>query len=109
MFSEADLLAREVLARSNDRMPGMITGLLHHREQEKAAGLTAGDLMTHPAVTVRPEDSVEQAAQLLYTLGVKRLPVINAGDLSSASSAGPTYWRSSTARTRRSAGRSPMR
>ena len=79
VVSEADLLAREVLTGSHDTMPGMIAGLLHHREQEKAAGLTAGDLMTHPAVTVRPEDSVEQAARLLYTLRVKRLPVINAG------------------------------
>jgi len=79
VVSEADLLAHEVLAGSHDRMPGMIAGLLHHREQEKAAGLTAGDLMTHPAVTVRPEDPVEQAARLLYTLGVKRLPVINTG------------------------------
>jgi CBS-domain-containing membrane protein len=35
--------------------------------------------MTHPAVTVRPEDSVEHAARLMYTLQVKRLPVVDAG------------------------------
>ena len=35
--------------------------------------------MTHPAVTVRPEDSVEQAARLMYNLRIKRLPVVDAG------------------------------
>ena len=35
--------------------------------------------MTHPAVTVRPEESVGHAARLMYTLRVKRLPVVNAG------------------------------
>jgi CBS-domain-containing membrane protein len=53
--------------------------MLHRREQDKADGLTARDLMTHPAVTVTPDDSVEQAARLMYTLQVKRLPVIDHG------------------------------
>ena len=35
--------------------------------------------MTHPAVTVRPEDTVEHAARLMYSLRIKRLPVVNAG------------------------------
>jgi CBS domain-containing protein len=67
VVSEADMLARQVLS----------TGLLPHGEQEKTAGLTAGDLMTHPAVTVSPGDSIEVAARLMYTLQVKRLPVID--------------------------------
>jgi len=58
---------------------GVFDGLVHHKEVHKAAGLTAGDLMTHPAVTVRPGDSVEHAARLMYTLQVKRLPVVDAG------------------------------
>jgi CBS-domain-containing membrane protein len=66
VVSEADLLAKEVLI-----------AMLHRREQGKADGLTARDLMTHPAVTVTPDDSVEQAARLMYTLQVKRLPVID--------------------------------
>ena len=52
---------------------------MHHKELQKAEGVTAGDLMTHPAVTVRPEDTVEHAARLMYTLQVKRLPVVDAG------------------------------
>ena len=74
VVSEADLLAKEALAD-----PGVVSGLLHHRDVRKAGGQTAGDLMTHPAVTVRPEDSVEHAARLMYSLRIKRLPVVDAG------------------------------
>jgi len=61
-----------------DMLLGLIDGLAH-QEVRKAAGLTAGDLMTHPAVTVRPGDSVEHAARLMYSLRIKWLPVIDAG------------------------------
>jgi CBS domain-containing protein len=56
VVSEADMLAKELPLR-----------------------LTAGDLMTHPAVTVRPGDSIEHAARLMYNLRIKRLPVVDAG------------------------------
>jgi len=79
VVSEADLLAKQALDGGDDGMPGMITGLLRRREQEKARGVTAGDVMTSPAVTVRPEDTVEHAARLMYTRRVKRLPVVDAG------------------------------
>ena len=78
VVSEADLLAKEALA-DEATIPAAITGILHHKEHKKAEGLTANDLMTHPAVTVRPEDTVEHAARLMYTLQVKRLPVVDAG------------------------------
>ena len=74
VVSEADMLAKEALAD-----PGVLDGLMHHKEVRKAEGLTADDLMTHPAVTVRPDDSVEHAARLMYSLRIKRLPVVNAG------------------------------
>ena len=72
VVSEADMLVKEVPL-------GVIDGLVHHKEVRKAGGLTAGDLMTHPAVTVRPGDSVEHAARLMYNLRIKRLPVVDAG------------------------------
>ena len=74
VVSEADMLAKDALTD-----PGVIDGLMHHKEVRKAGGLTAGDLMTHPAVTVRPGDSVEHAARLMYNLRIKRLPVVDAG------------------------------
>ena len=67
VVSEADMLASKVLG----------TGMLQRAEQDKAEDLTAGDLMTHPAITVSPEDSVEVAARLMYTLQIKRLPIID--------------------------------
>ena len=46
VVSEADMLAKEAL----DSEPGVIAGLLHHRDQKKARGVTAGDLMTAAVV-----------------------------------------------------------
>jgi CBS-domain-containing membrane protein len=79
VVSEADLLAKEALAGDHAGIPAALTGILHHEDYKKAEGLTAGDLMTHPAVTVRADDTVEHAARLMYTLQVKRLPVVDAG------------------------------
>ena len=72
IVSEADMLAKEAVD------PGTFSGLLHHRDAEKARGVTAGDLMTAAVVTVTPEDTVEHAARLMYSRKVKRLPVVDA-------------------------------
>ena len=72
IVSEADLLAKEALTN-----PGVLAELLHRKDVRKAEGQTAGDLMTHRVVTIRPEDSVEHAAQLMHFLHVKRLPVVD--------------------------------
>jgi CBS domain-containing protein len=74
VVSEADMLASKVLSADH---AGTGTAMPRRGEQDKAEGLTAGDLMTHPAITVSPGDSVEVAARLMYTLQVKRLPVID--------------------------------
>jgi CBS domain-containing protein len=78
VVSESDLLAKLALDGGEGGMPGMITGLLHQHEMEKARGVTAEDLMTSPAATVSPDDTVEHAARLMYVRRVKRLPVIDA-------------------------------
>ena len=65
------MLTKEAL----DGEPGVFAGLLHHRDQAKARGVTAGDLMTTAVVAVHPEDTVEHAAKLMYDRRVKRLPV----------------------------------
>jgi CBS-domain-containing membrane protein len=74
VVSEADLLAKEALAD-----PGVMAETLHRQDVRKAEGLTADDLMTHPAVTAAPEDPVEQAARMMHFMRVKRLPVVNSG------------------------------
>ena len=73
VVSEADMLTKEAL----DGEPGVFSGILHHRDAEKARGITAGDLMTAAVVAVAPEDTVERAARLMYSHKVKRLPVID--------------------------------
>ena len=78
VVSESDLLAKLALGGGEDRMPGMITGILHQHEMEKARAVTAGDLMTSPPATVSPDDTVEHAARLMYMRRVKRLPVVDA-------------------------------
>jgi len=74
IVSEADMLAKEAL----DDEPGVLAGILHRRDQIKARGVTASDLMTATVVAVRPEDTVEHAAKLMYDRRVKRLPVTDA-------------------------------
>lgn len=78
IVSESDLLAKLALSGGDEQMPGMITGILRHKQMEKARGVTAADLMTAPPVTVSPGDTVEHAARLMYLRGVKRLPVVDA-------------------------------
>jgi CBS domain-containing protein len=74
VVSEADLLTKEALEFS---ATGRVSGMLHHREQAKAAATTAADLMTKPPVTVGPNEFVSHAARLMYARKVKRLPVVD--------------------------------
>ncbi|WP_405148268.1 CBS domain-containing protein [Sphaerisporangium sp. NBC_01403] len=46
-------------------------------EQRKAAGTTAQQLMTSPAITVTEGTSVREAARLMHARHIKQLPVIN--------------------------------
>lgn len=78
VVSEDDLLTKEALDGGYDGMPGMITGLLRRKEQGKARGMTAADLMTHPAVTISADAAVENAAKLMYKSKIARLPVVDA-------------------------------
>ena len=76
VVSEGDLIAKEAVS-GDQSFTGPLAGLLHRHELEKARGATAVELMTKPPVTVRAEDPVAQAAQLMYDNRVKRLPVVN--------------------------------
>ena len=48
-----------------------------HRRHRAAEQATAGDLMSHPAVTVGPDDPVTTAALLMRKRRLQRLPVVN--------------------------------
>jgi CBS domain-containing protein len=75
VVSEADLLPKVEFADDDPR------GRLFERTRRrtaraKAAGETAAELMSSPAVTIGPDDSIVDAARLMETERVKRLPVI---------------------------------
>lgn len=74
VVSEGDLLVKEAVQADGT---SLLAVLRHVREDEKAAGTTAGDLMSEPAITIGPDSPVEQAARLMYDRRVKRLPVVN--------------------------------
>ena len=77
VVSEADMLVKEALEGGYHGLRGMIAATAHRTERRKAGGVAACDLMTSPAVTVAAEDTVEHAAALMYTRGLKRLPVVD--------------------------------
>ncbi|GAB3447750.1 CBS domain-containing protein [Streptomonospora sediminis] len=89
VLSEEDLLHKEEFANDDTsrayRPPARARvrarlaggGLLTEPADEKAAGTTAAELMTRPAVTVAPTASVVEAARLMEKHGVKRLPVVD--------------------------------
>jgi CBS domain-containing protein len=78
VVSDADMVVKEALEGGADGRHGLLTGILHRKAQEKAQGITAGDLMTSPAVTVTPHDTIEHAARLMYDRRLRQLPVVDA-------------------------------
>jgi CBS domain-containing protein len=74
VVSEADLLLKEA---GQEALGGSLISSGRRGEQAKAAGVTAAELMTSPAVTIGPEDSVVDAARLMHDRHVKRLPVVD--------------------------------
>jgi len=77
VVSESDLLAKLAFGIDEDRSPGM-AGIRHWHQLEKARAVTAAQLMTSPPIAASPDETVEQAARLMYRRNVKRLPVTDA-------------------------------
>ncbi len=76
IVSEADLLPKE---EYQDETGTPIFATRRERAaRERAAGDTAGQLMTTPVITITPEVRVAEAARIMDRAGVKRLPVIDA-------------------------------
>jgi len=75
VVSEDDLLVKEAMLGAETH------GLVRHHDRAKAAALTAGELMSHPAVTVSPDATLAEAARIMHLKHLKRLPVISGGRL----------------------------
>ncbi|WP_433088851.1 CBS domain-containing protein [Dactylosporangium sp. CA-052675] len=77
VVSEADLL-HKVECNGADVHAGLFERRRSRRARQKAAGETARELMTSPAVTVPDGVPLTSAAQLMERHDVKRLPVLGA-------------------------------
>jgi CBS domain-containing protein len=75
VVSQADMLDKEADLATGQ---GPLASVLRFGEHEKAAGVTAAELMTSPPVTVGSDTPLAEAARLMRDHRVKRLPVINA-------------------------------
>ncbi|MET8453949.1 CBS domain-containing protein [Streptomyces sp. NPDC005209] len=76
VVSEADLLPKEEL---RDRELTRFERIRLRSDVAKAEGMTAEEVMSTPAVTVRPDDTLAHAARLMAVHHVKRLPVVDDG------------------------------
>ncbi|MFE7034698.1 CBS domain-containing protein [Streptomyces sp. NPDC057621] len=74
VVSEADLLPKEEFRDSD---PDRYTQLRRLSDLAKAGALTAGELMTSPALTTPPDATLAQAARTMARARVKRLPVVD--------------------------------
>ncbi|MFJ3224730.1 CBS domain-containing protein [Streptomyces sp. NPDC086783] len=74
VVSEADLLPKEEFRDSD---PDRHTQLHRLSDLAKAGSLTAGELMTSPALTIRADATLAQAARTMARARVKRLPVVD--------------------------------
>jgi CBS domain-containing protein len=75
VVSEADLLPKMEFAGDDLRARLFDRGRLR-TVKAKAAGDTAAELMSSPAITTTPDASIVQAARVMETERVKRLPVV---------------------------------
>ena len=77
VVSEADLLSvLDKRVRDAQLEPG---GRLHrHVGDKRHLALTAGELMTSPAITIHPDATLSAAARLMNSRHLKRLPVVDA-------------------------------
>jgi CBS domain-containing protein len=83
LVTEADLMSKEAFDQRRRRPLAVLMDHLtgSSRWIEKAAGLTAGEVMTTDVVTAAPGEDIRVAARRMLDRGVKRLPVVEDGRL----------------------------
>jgi len=74
VVTEADLLAAEVATARRLRSPG---GPAWWPRRRRHPALTAGELMTAPAITIGPDATVPAAARLMNTHHLRMVPVVD--------------------------------
>jgi CBS domain-containing protein len=76
VVSEGDLIAARDKRPGRGGWPGRLR--LGTGRSRQHTGLTAGELMTAPAVTIHPDATVAAAARVMNAHNVRRLPVVDA-------------------------------
>jgi CBS domain-containing protein len=76
VVTESDLLAAEDVTAREARLNAQSPKRWRLRQPGRT-GLTAGALMTTPAITIHPDATIPGAARLMNTHHVRRLPVVD--------------------------------
>jgi CBS domain-containing protein len=76
VVSEADLMLKEEFPEGPPEGQ-LFEGRRRRQARAKAAGTTAVEVMTSPAIIVGPDASIAEAARLLHRHRIKRLPVVD--------------------------------
>jgi CBS domain-containing protein len=76
VVSEADLL-HKVEVSGEDSHRRLLERRRRRAHREKAAGDSAGEVMTRPAITIAPDATLAEAARLMEAEQIKRLPVVD--------------------------------
>jgi len=83
VLSESDLMWRETGVERPpyvmflDSVIYLSNPKRYEKEIHKALGQTVGEVMTEGAITIAPDKSLQQAAQLMHDKKIKRLPVVD--------------------------------
>ncbi|MCX5554662.1 CBS domain-containing protein [Streptomyces sp. NBC_00038] len=83
VISETDLIRRQAAKAERDRGPRFRLPALRRKARlatAKARATIAGQLMSTPAITVHPEQSVADAARVMERHHIERLPVVDEED-----------------------------
>lgn len=83
VVTEADLVSKPAFGTRRHRALAAFVELLtgDARWAGKATALTAAELMTPAVITASPREEIRAAAQRMLDRGVKRLPVVEGGQL----------------------------
>ncbi|HXX57428.1 MAG TPA: CBS domain-containing protein [Thermodesulfovibrionales bacterium] len=79
IVSEADILSMAGLQRGHT-FKDVLRHILGEPLPERKTGDKVGDIMSSPAITVRPASDIHEAARILDERRIKRLPVVDADD-----------------------------
>ncbi|MFC4463546.1 CBS domain-containing protein [Streptomyces xiangluensis] len=83
VISETDLIRRQAAKAERDRGGRFRLPALRRKVRiaaAKARAMTAGQLMSTPAITVHPEQAVADAARVMERHHIERLPVVDEED-----------------------------